>query len=393
MQFASATTLEPNIEGASHALVDQVGRQGVDADVDVAFLFLSSHYGNAAFYAADFVRASLAPRVLVGCTSAGVIGQQKEIEDQPAAVLIVARLPGVEVKSFALHPAGLDDVLRDPDLFLKAVAAPTHTRLFVTLADPYSMRMDRALSLLNTFHAEVPVVGGMCGAPRTQNVLLLNDRILTGGAVGVAFAGDLEVDAVVSQGCRPVGPLFTITEARENLILGLNGLPALLPIRELMSQFSSQDRASLRHGLFLGRSLQREQDPSGRGGFLILGLMGADVQSGAIAVADVVQEGETVQFHLRDAETATEDLELTLSPQAWFGSPSGALLFSCNGRGTHLYGRQDGDISTVQQFLGGAPLAGLFCAGEIGPIGGLNFVHGQTASLAVFRPSNQERTG
>jgi len=170
------------------------------------------------------------------------------------------------------------------------------------------------------------------------------------------------------------------------MIYAIGGEPPLPHIQSLIEQLDATDRALLNNGLFVGRAIDPTKVELGRGDFLVRGLMGVDHESGAIAIGDYVRAGETIQFHLRDASTATEDLEMMLTPQMFFDPPSGALLFSCNGRGTRLYPHPNGDIQTIQGVLGGVDLAGFFCAGEIGPIGGKNFLHGHTASIALFRP-------
>jgi small ligand-binding sensory domain FIST len=218
------------------------------------------------------------------------------------------------------------------------------------------------------------------------NALLLNDRVLNNGAVGVALAGAFEVDIIVSQGCRPVGRPFTVTSARENVIYGLEDQPPLARIKDMVDGMASDDRMLLRNGLFIGRAVGPDPDTLGRGDFLIRGVMGLDQETGVMVVGDYIDEGEMVQFHLRDATTAEEDLEMMLAPQLFFDPPCGGFLFSCNGRGTRLYDYPNGDISTIQKIIGDVNLAGFFCAGEIGPIGGKNFLHGHTASLALFRP-------
>jgi small ligand-binding sensory domain FIST len=211
------------------------------------------------------------------------------------------------------------------------------------------------------------------------------------GLVGVALGGAVQVDVIVSQGCRPVGPVFQVTSARNNIIDSLEGEPPMERIGGVLESLDESERELLRNGLFIGRAIDSTRETLGRGDFLIRGVIGADSRTGAIAVGDMIENGERVQFHLRDARTAREDLEMMLTPHALFGAPSGAFLFSCNGRGTNLYSEPDGDISAINSFFRGIDLAGFFCAGEIGPIGGKNFLHGHTASLALIRPAGRPR--
>jgi small ligand-binding sensory domain FIST len=280
-------------------------------------------------------------------------------------------------------------LLLDAEEFRRAVAAPLDTRLFLLLGDPFSTPMDDLLEAFNEHFPGIPVVGGMAsGALRPEgNTLWIGENITHEGAVGIAFAGAFEADVVVSQGCRPIWRPFKVDSAHRNVIFNLEGRPPLAWIQDLIPELSEEDRLLLQNGLFVGRSIKPGQETLGRGDFLIRGVIGIDQQSGAIAIGDSIMEGETVQFHVRDALAATEDLEMMLIPQAFRLPPSGALLFSCNGRGLRLYDRPNGDISVVQANLQDTHLAGFFCAGEIGPIGGTNFLHGHTASLVIFRPS------
>jgi small ligand-binding sensory domain FIST len=204
------------------------------------------------------------------------------------------------------------------------------------------------------------------------------------GGIGIALSGALRADVVVSQGCRPVGPPLEVTKVDTNLILELDGQPALERAEQVLRGLPESEREMLRHGLYVGRPAKG--DASGRGDYLIRNLMGADRDRGALAVADRMAENERVRLHVRDAATALEDLELLLAPQEFDSRASGALLFSCNGRGRRFFGKPDRDITTLQNALRGpVPAAGFFCAGEIGPVGGRNFVHGHTASIAIVR--------
>jgi small ligand-binding sensory domain FIST len=249
--------------------------------------------------------------------------------------------------------------------------------------------MDGVLRAFNLMHKNLPIIGGMASGARRpgETVLIMNDRVIREGVVGVSFVGPIEADIIVSQGCRPIGPVFEVTESKNNVIELLGGESPLVRIQAMLDEMDDDDRELLQNGLFIGRAIDPDKEALGRGDFLIRGVLGVDSRTGAIAVSDVIDAGVRIQFHLRDARTAREDLEMMLSPHALFGEPSGAFLFSCNGRGTHLYDEPDGDISAIRGFFSEIDLAGFFCAGEIGPIGGKNFLHGHTASLALIRPA------
>jgi len=388
MQFASATTTERHIDSAIASLTQQI-RARVNAPAfDLIVVFLSTHFLPIAPFVTDRLREELAPRALIGCTCEGVIGNEHELEHRPAITLVAARLPGVEIFPFMLNRDDWDS-LDDASRFCELLTAPPDARLFVMLGDPYSVPMDRLLDAFNQCYAGVPIVGGMAsgGTHPGGNTILLNDRAFNAGAVGIALAGDFDFDVVVSQGCRPFGHIFTVTESQGNTITGLDGQPPVPLIEQLIEQLSDEDRLLLKNGLFVGRAIGREN--LGRGDFLIRTFMGADRANGAIAVGDYIHPGEKIQFHMRDQNTATEDLEMLLLPQSLDAPASGGLLFSCNGRGTRLYDHPNGDIATIQNLLGGVNIAGFFCAGELGPIGGKNFLHGHTASIVLFRPRSE----
>jgi small ligand-binding sensory domain FIST len=396
MRFASATTTEADIDQASESLVRQIQARMKGAPLDLALVFLSPHFSRVAGYIRENLYAALEPRTLLGCTGEGVIGRKNELDGELGITLVAARMPQVTLTPFLLQSTNWRALLSNPFLFHRALSNPDDPKLFVMLADPFSIPMEELLNAFNAFYPGRPIIGGMASGSRVSggNVLFFNDQVVTGGAVGVAFAGAVEVDVIVSQGCRPIGDPFTITAAQRNTILSLDGKPPLARIRDMVLGLSPLDRDLLRSGLFIGRAIDSERESLGRGDFLIRGVIGVDEGSGAIVIGDAVHVHETVQFHIRDATTAIEDLEMMLTPQLLYGPPLGAFLFSCNGRGTRLYNRPNGDITTIKKVIGEVDLAGFFCAGEIGPIGGKNFLHGHTASLALFRsllPEEEEK--
>ena len=209
------------------------------------------------------------------------------------------------------------------------------------------------------------------------------------GAVGVALHGNIILDTIVAQGCRPIGIPMQITACQRNVLLELDGKKPLDTLRSLLDHLSERDQELARHSLFLGVVMDELKDDPKHGDFLIRNIVGIDGESGSVAVGELLKEGQTVQFHLRDAMTSAEDLEAVLSRygDALEGPDiSGALLFSCLGRGQQLYGRPDHDTQMFHNQVGPVPLTGFFCNGEIGPVGGTTFLHGYTSSFGVFRP-------
>ena len=401
MFFVSAATTETEVGAATRSLAEQVEAQAGEhlgdelsqGWIDLAIVFASSHFTYAIRQVVEGIQAELHPALLLGCTAEGVVASEQEIEETPAVTLVAAHLPEALVSPFILQSSDTDwhRLLLDSDEFSRTIDAPQDTRLFILLGDPFSAPMDDVLQAFNTNYGGIPVVGGMAsGALRPGgNALWINEQIVHEGALGVSISGAVDVDVVVSQGCRPIWRPFKVVSAHHNVIFNLEGRPPLAWLQDLIPELSEEDRALLQNGLFVGCSIKPGQEQLGRGDFIIRGVVGIDQQNGAIAIGDSVMDGETIQFHLRDALTAKEDLEMMLIPQTFRPLPSGALLFLCNGRGTRLYDHPNGDISIIQANLEGTRLAGFFCAGEIGPIGGANFLHGHTASLVFFRPVSQ----
>jgi small ligand-binding sensory domain FIST len=388
--FASALSTEREVERSVEELVAAIQAQLQGNAPHLILVFLSTHFTPSSRQIVDRLNGHFKAKALLGCTAEGVIGREHEIEGEPAIALIAGYLPGIELAPFLLPPSDSPLAFLDEEEFRWYVDAPEETKLFILIGDPFSMPMSDVLLAFNGFYPGVPVVGGMAsGALRPGgNILFLNDQVMDGGAVGVGLGGRFDIDVIVSQGCRPIWDPMTVTGSEKNIIFSLEGQPPLAIIQELVQNLSEEDRFLLQGGLFIGRAIDSQRERFGRGDFLVRGVVGVDPQKGAIAIGDYVQDGETVQFHLRDAVTAQEDLEMMLLPQQFRTPPSGGLLFTCNGRGLKLYDHPDGDIAVIQKNLGDIHLAGIFCAGEIGPVGAENFLHGHTASLVLFRPGS-----
>jgi small ligand-binding sensory domain FIST len=318
MLFCSAMTTTSHVKEATQELVEQIIEQMGGQTVDFLQLFMTPHFRIMATPILEYLQAELKPRVVIGCSGESVISRTQEIEGQAAMVVVAAHLPQVQVVPFKLQSMNWSETLGQVETFYEIINAPEQTKLFVLLSDPYTTPMDQVLKAFNTFYPGLPLIGGLASGSHRPggNVLLYNDEILNHGAVGVAFAGALEVDLIVSQGCRPVGHPLTITEARENIILSLEGLGPVTHLQQLFSELSDQDQALLQNGLYIGRVINPDQKSWGRGDFLIRGVMGIDRENGSLIVGDYMQAGELIQFHLRDALTAEEDLEMMLTPQA-----------------------------------------------------------------------------
>ena len=363
----------------SQAVGEAVGQvlEGLgDERPDLVMLFTSPHHAGAFEDVASSVRGLLDPTVLLGGTAGAVIGGGREIEDSPALSLFAARLPATMLTPVRLEVVSTPD---GPSL----VGWPDHPDgTMLLLADPFTFPADAFLERVNEDLPKLQIIGGLASAAMQPggNRLALDDQVTDAGAVGVVLSGGVEIRTVVSQGCRPVGKPYVVTRSDRNFILELGGKPALQRLQETATAADEEERELMRRGLQIGCVVDETRLEFSRGDFLVRGVVGADQLSGAIAVGDSVPVGRTVQFQVRDAGSADEDLrDLLTSAEA-----DAALLFTCNGRGQRLFGEADHDAGVVDQLLGPLPLAGCFCAGELGPVGARNFLHGFTASLALF---------
>lgn len=381
MRFAVALSKEPETETAAQALVDEIRPRLRDASTDLACVFFSSHHAAKADHLTDVIRDMLGPGCLIGCSGEGIIAGTEELETTPAITVWAASLPDVD-----LHPVRSSFSPTQDQFQLAGWPEPGGKEAtFLILADPFTTPVHEVLGLLEDRYPGAKAVGGLAGGAQEagENRLILNGDVFDGGMVGVRLSGAVEIRPIISQGCRLIGERFVVTKAERNLIHELSGKPALEQLQAVFEALSEEDR---QRALHLGIVIDEHRNRFERGDFLIRNLLGANRSSGAVAVGDVVQEGQTVQFHLRDAGSASEDLTSLLAADRSVRNspPLGALMFSCCGRGQGLFGRPNHDAATLAEQLGSIPMAGFFAQGEIGPIGRRNFVHGYTASMAIF---------
>jgi small ligand-binding sensory domain FIST len=396
MQWASAHSVLPDAAAAADeaaALLEVALGPGAP---DLLLAFFGPSHVRAAEAIAEVLRRRLAPRCFAAASAHGVVTREHELEAGPALSVIAARLPGVEVSPFILASEAWAEAAAasEPAAFESVAPGATGAELLLLVGDPFSLDLERVLAACDRHAPSLRVVGGMAsaGVRPGSNALLLNDWCASEGGFAIALSGALRADVVVSQGCRPIGPPLEVTRVEGHLVLELDGRSALARTEEVLQGLAESERAHLKHGLYVGRPARG--GAAGRGDYLIRNLLGADRDRGAIAIGDRVAERERLRLHVRDAETAREDLEMLLSPQVVDVAAGAALVFACNGRGRGLHGRADGDIGILQSALGGGvPAAGMFCAGEIGPVAGNNFVHGHTASIAIVRPAARADSG
>ena len=352
---------------------------------DVAVLFTSGeHMGNTDEIAAAVVEL-LNPGAFIGTTAVSVAAGEREIEEETAAVLWVGSLGGGNApRARAVRLGGVPDPAAD-DEALAAALDEVHAAgdlSMIVLADPYSYPVDAALGHWAERWPDVSVLGGLSsGAPTPGgNRIVVDGSVHRDGAAALIVGGSANVTHLVSQGCRPIGQPYIITEAEGNVVKSLGGMPPFERLQQVFSKLDPADQRLVQRGLHVGRVTDERKIDFERGDFLIRGVLGADRDSGAIAIGDEAPIGATVQFHVRDAETADEDLRAALAHSL---QTEGALLFTCNGRGTHLFDAPHHDASALVNQTS-AEVAGMFCAGEIGPVGARSYVHGFTASMALF---------
>lgn len=358
-RFAAAVSEHPVTATAVGEVAGEVLERLGGTSPDLAMLFVTEAHAGALEDAARAVRSILSPGVLLGCAAVAVVGPGVEVEERPGVSLWAGRVGAVAP-------------------FVEGVPAPFEPVALLLLADPFTFDAE-------TFLAEVgvPVYGGMASAARGPggNRLVVDDEMATSGAVGAWLGPGVRVRSIVSQGCRPIGSPYVVTKAERNVIYELGGTAPMQRLLDMArTQLPEEDVQLINQGLHLGMVVDERKVDFGPGDFLVRNVLGADPENGAIAVGDLMEVGRTVQYHVRDADSADEELRRLLAGE----DAAAALLFTCNGRGRRLFGEPDHDAGVLHDALDGAPAAGFFAAGELGPIGGRNALHGFTASIALF---------
>jgi len=379
-----------SIEEMSEKIADELGQTP-----DLVVAFVSQHYAPSYEKIPGYIKAALKPKAFVGCSAGGLIGGGEEVEHDRGISLAGAVLPDVNLSCFHIFNEQLPDGDAPPSEWEKIVGVESRSEpSFILLPDPFSFRIETMVQGLDYAFANSVKVGGLASGANEpgRNALFLNDDVYTEGMVGLAVSGNVIVETVVAQGCRPIGKPLRVSDCQGNILLKLDGEPAIGMLKKVLEDLSPQDQELARNSLFLGVVMDEFKTEFKCGDFLIRNLVGLVPEAGAIVVGELLRQGRTVQFHLRDAATSSDDLRLMLknyldkSRLSGLGTQAqGALLFSCLGRGKYLYGTRNHDSDSFRQYLGEVPLTGFFCNGEIGPVGGTTFLHGYTSSFGLFR--------
>ncbi|MEB3883340.1 FIST N-terminal domain-containing protein [Lyngbya sp. CCY1209] len=408
MRWVSTLSTRASLEAAVTEVVE-AARAALEAPADLGLVFISSAFASDYSRLMPLLAERLSVPALIGCSGGGVVGmasgeKAEEIEGKPALSLCLAHLPGVEVRPFHLTTEELPDLDSSPEDWVELIGVhPQNYPQFILLIDPFYGKINDLLQGLDYAYPGAPKVGGLAssGAMGQGTAVFCDGELYAGEAVGVALSGNIVLDTIVAQGCRPIGDPYRITRGDRNIILqvekqdaaGGGELSPLEALQELLGELGEEDRQLAGHSLFVGVVRDEFKQQLEAGDFLLRNLIGVDPRMGAIAIGDRVRPGQRIQFHLRDARTSAEDLELLLKNQDTPARPGavqtrGALMFSCLGRGENLYGEPNFDSNLFRRHFP-IPLSGFFCNGEIGPVGNGTFLHGYTSVFGICRqPEN-----
>lgn len=395
MKWASALSrpasqereLEPVLRDCARKIRDRLE----ESKANLVLCFIAPHFLAEYGEVPRLARLEFPDATIIGCSAGGLIGEGIEIEGAPAVAMCAAVLPDVKITPFHLGDDELPDLDAPQAAWESAIKVKNESHpSFVLLPDPFTFRIDVLAQGLDFAFPDSVKVGGLAsgGHQPGVNALFLDDGMHSQGCVGVALSGNLVLDTIVAQGCKPVGRPLRVTRAERNFLIELDGEPAVHVLHEILSDMSEKEREMAKNALFLGVVTDEFKEEFAPGDFLIRNILGLEPNSGALLVGEILRTSQTVQFHVRDAGTSAEDLRALLKSyrDRQVSGATGALLFSCLGRGKSLYGVANHDSLCFQEYFGPIPLAGFFCNGEIGPVGGTTFLHGYTSSFGIFRP-------
>jgi len=398
MRWASALSRDPDPSRAFLEASEALERQLAGQKADLLLAFVSAEHAEGCHHLTRLAAQRFPQALLAGCTGLGVIGDAREAEEGPALSLTGASLPGVKRIGFHREMTSLPKPADGPSAWheLTGVAPEARPKILL-LAEPFTIDPLGLIAGLDLAYPGAPKFGGLAsgGQGPGEHRLLLGGEVHRSGAVGVVFSGDVEVETVIAQGCRPIGAPMLVARARDGVILEFDRGAPLKVLADLYGSLDARDRTLMQNSLFVGVDMHGERVQYDPGELLVRNIVGVDQESGAIAVGTSLEPMQVVQFVLRDAHTAEEDLRQLLERKRRSGveRPAGALLFSCTGRGAGLFGCADHDTSLFEEKLGPTPLGGFFCNGEIGPVGASTFLHGYTSAFALFRQASRPSRG
>jgi len=388
MIFASALSGADRFDTAFDEVIDDLEEQLDGSDPSLITMFVGSTHERDYVRLHRMVREKYPSAGIVGCSAGGTIGGGKELEEGAGLSLSAASMPGVEVRPFHLEPDRIP-VPEAASLWRETLDTPADVHpTIIVLPEPFTSPVDAVLEGLDRTFEGGTVVGGLASGIQEAGAgaLFAGDEVHATGTAGVVLWGNLQVDTIVSQGCRPIGAPMFITRGHENLITGLDGQSPATVLQRLYDSLPTEDQARLRQSLYVGLVMDDDLEVYEQGDFLIRNIMGLDGDTGALAISTEVRPNTVVQFHLRDADTSARELQALLEARRDAGMPfpAGALMFSCLGRGRSLYGEGDVDSSIIREIYPRLPIGGFFCNGELGPVQGITHQHGYTSVLAMF---------
>jgi len=365
---------------------------------DVLFVFASFHHRALLRDSLDYLRRELHPAHLLATTVESVVSGTREVEHTPGLSVLALSAPGIVARPFWFDLEDGPPAVWSEGFIRQRITLPPDEgtaggalehRATILFADPHSIHPGEACAAIDAAAGPegARIFGGVASgaAHAGLNVLAVDRHVSHAGIVGLSIFGDIDISGLASQGCRPIGGEFVVTAARGNEILALNGHRAIDAVRDMVESLAEPDRSCIGQGLLVGLALDCTKQRRGRGDYLVRPVLAVESASGSISLGDRVHSGQTVCFHIRDQQTAEDDLAMMLDREQLRDPVKAALLFTCNVRGTRFFSTPDHDASTVSRRLHTSALAGFQCAGEIGPQGKRSFVHTQTASVVLFR--------
>ncbi len=399
MHWTSAISDAPSFSEAVEQVSEQINASlevSGNAQPDITLVFVSRHHAPSYFVAPELFGSRLSGDTVVGCSASGVIGAGREIEGRPGVAVCAGVLPDANAHPFYLKQHDLPDADAPPEEWHELLdVEPDSVRSFLLFPDPYTIRPDAVLAGLDFAFPRATKTGGLVsgGSGPGTSALFVDGKMRRSGAAGIAFTGDIELESVVSNACRPIGRPMVVTEASENLVLKLDGENALTTLQGVFKTASSESKSLIRRSVQIGILSRYAGEPDDTGEFVIRNVLGMVEETGAIAVGDTVREGQVVQFHVSDAVMAEQELRASLGEYVAndYRIPSSALMFSCLSLGKRLHGQPDHDTGIFQELIAPVPLAGFFSNGEISTVNGHSRLHGYTSSFAMFREKAREQ--